>query len=268
MSSNIPTGDIISRNRPQASVPFSHYVPNLALWKLASVNPSTATVRCPTNFSQSSSVIVNTSVPVSAATDGGTTYYENWISSTSVSAQVLSPMSGLGYTMPTLPYYPFPPPMVNPAMLQAPRTVTIKDLAERLNLNKKYLPDWNLAMFNGNTLQWHECYGQFKSAIDSQALNDDIKLTYLKTLRVNKAEDAIAEIADCGKMYRDAFKTLERKFGHSQAVVTVHLDKLAKYPSIRMHSSDQIIHFPTTVSSLVGASGLFPMMQIFRVHHS
>ena len=30
LSSNIPTGDIISQNRPQASVPFSHYVPNLA----------------------------------------------------------------------------------------------------------------------------------------------------------------------------------------------------------------------------------------------
>ena len=29
LSSNIPSGDIISRNRPQASVPFSHYVPNL-----------------------------------------------------------------------------------------------------------------------------------------------------------------------------------------------------------------------------------------------
>ena len=74
LSSSIPTGDIISRNRTQASVPFSHYVPNLASWQLASVNPSTATVNCPPNLSQSSSVNMNTSVPVSAATVGGTTY--------------------------------------------------------------------------------------------------------------------------------------------------------------------------------------------------
>ena len=90
-SSNIPTGDITSRNRPQASLPFNHYVPNLASWKLASGNPSTATVNCHPSLSQSSSVNVNTSVPVSAATVGGTTYYQNPISSTSVSAQVLFP---------------------------------------------------------------------------------------------------------------------------------------------------------------------------------
>ena len=142
--------------------------------------------------------------------------------------------------------------MINPAMHQAPSTVTMKDLAEILTLNKKdLLPDWNLAKFNGNPLQWHEWYGQFKSAIDSQALSDDIKLTYLKTLVVGKATDSIAEFAYCGKMYRDALKTLERKFGQPQAVVTAHLDKLANYPSIKMHSSDQIIHFSTTVSSLV-----------------
>ena len=158
--SNIPTADVISRNRPQASVPFIHYVPNLASWKLASVNPSTATVNCPTNLSQSSSVNMNKNVPVSAATVGGTTYYQNSISSTSASAQVLSAASAPGYPMPTLPGYPFPPPMVNPAMLQAPSTFTIKDLTELLTLNKKdLLPAWNLAKFNGNPLQWHEWYG-------------------------------------------------------------------------------------------------------------
>ena len=146
LSFNIPTGDIISPNRPQASVPFSHYVPNVASWKLASVNLSTATLNCPPNLSQSSSVNMNTSVTVSAATVGGTTYYQNLISSTSVSAQVLSPVSAPGYPMPTLPCYPFPLPMVNPAMLQAPITVTIKDLADFLTFIKKYfLPDWNLA---------------------------------------------------------------------------------------------------------------------------
>ena len=166
--SNIPTGDITSQNRPQASVIFSYFVPQLASWKLASVTLSTATAYCPPNSFQSASVIVNASVSVSVATVGGTTYYQNPISSTSVSAQVFSPASSTGYSMPTLPYYRFPPPMVNPAKLQAPSTVIINDLAELLTLNKKdFLPDWNLAIFNGNPLQWHEWYGQFKSAIDS-----------------------------------------------------------------------------------------------------
>ena len=117
---------------------------------------------------------------------------------------------------------------------------------------KDLLPDWNLAKFIGNPLQWHEWCGQIKSTIDSQSQSEDIKLTYLKTLVLGKAKDAIVEFAYCGKMYIVTLKTLERKFGQAKAVVTAHLDKLANHPSIKIHSSDQIIHFSTTVSSLVG----------------
>ena len=53
-------------------------------------------------------------------------------------------------------------------------------------------------------------------------------------------------------MYRDALKTLERKFGQPQAVVTAYLDKLANIPPVKMHISDSIISYSTTVSSLVG----------------
>ena len=31
-------------------------------------------------------------------------------------------------------------------------------------------------------------------------------------------------------MYKDAFKTLERKFGQPQALVSAHLDKLSSFP--------------------------------------
>ena len=100
-------------------------------------------------------------------TVGGTSYYQNLISTTSVSVQVLSSASASGYPMPTLQYYPFPPPVFNPAMIQAPSTATIKDLVELLTLNKKdFLPGWNPAKINRNPLQWHEWYGQFNSAID------------------------------------------------------------------------------------------------------
>ena len=64
---------------------------------------------------------------------------------------------------------------------------------------------------------------EFKSAIDSQSLIDDVKLTYLKTLVTGKAKTTIAEFAYCGVMYKDALKTLELKFGQQQAVVSAHL---------------------------------------------
>ena len=59
----------------------------------------------------------------------------------------------------------------------------IKQLADAITCKKNDpLPEWMLSEYNGDPLQWHERYGQFKSAIDSQSLTDDLKLTYLKTL--------------------------------------------------------------------------------------
>ena len=82
--------------------------------------------------------------------------------------------------------------------------------------------------------------------------SDDVKLTYLKTLVTGKAKFAIAEFAYCGLMYKDALRTLERKFGQPQAVVSAHLDKISNFPPLKMHNSDNIINYSAAISSLVG----------------
>ena len=64
----------------------------------------------------------------------------------------------------------------------------INELADAITI-KKNDP---LLEFFGNPLEWN---GQIKSAIDSQSLNDDIKLTYLKILVTGKEKMAIAEFA-------------------------------------------------------------------------
>ena len=116
------------------------------------------------------------------------------------------------------------------------------------------LPEWKLAEFNGDPLKWHDWYGQFKSAFDSQSLTDDVKLTYLKALVAGKAKIAIAEVAYCGLMYKDALRTFERKFGQPQAVVSAHLDldKLSNFPPLKMHNSDNIIYYSVAISSHLG----------------
>ena len=129
----------------------------------------------------------------------------------------------------------------------------IRELADAISSKKKDpSPEWKLAQYNGDPLQWHEWYGQFKSAIDLQSLTDDVKLTYLKTLVTGKAKIAIAEFAYCGLMYKDALRTLERKFGQPQAVVSAHLDKLRNFPPLKMHNSDNIFNYSALISSLVG----------------
>ena len=106
-----------------------------------------------------------------------------------------------------------------PSLQPAPQSqaVTLNGLVQALSVSKKDpLPEWKLAQYDGNPLQLHEWFGQFCSTVDAASLSDDVKLTYLKTLVTGKAKSAIAEFAYSGRMYKDALKTLERKFGQPQ----------------------------------------------------
>ena len=114
------------------------------------------------------------------------------------------------------------------------------------------IPEWKLSQYSGDPLQWHEWYGLFKSAIDSQSLTDYVNLTYLKTVLTGKAKTAITEFAYCGAMYTDALMTLKRKFGQPQEAVSAHLDKLNSFPPLKMHNSDNVINYSGYISSLAG----------------
>ena len=131
-------------------------------------------------------------------------------------------------------------------------TSTMDDLAKLLTVSRKNpLPEWKLSTFDGNPLQWHEWYEQFKSAVDQAAITDEVKMTFLKTLVSGKAEIAIEGFAYSGALYRDALKALERKFGQPQAVVTDHLEKLSNYPAVKIHNSESIINYACAISSLI-----------------
>ena len=72
------------------------------------------------------------------------------------------------------------PQVSAPVPSVADKSSLITELDDAIT-NKKNdpLPEWKLAEFNDDPLKWHEWYGQFKSAIDSQLLTDDVKLMYL-----------------------------------------------------------------------------------------
>ena len=143
------------------------------------------------------------------------------------------------------------PPHPAPAAPTSENANLIKAFTDTLTSKRNDpLPEGKLSQCNGDPLQWHEWYGQFKSAIDSQSLTDDVKSTYLKTLVTGKIKTAIAEFAYCGAMYKDALRTLERKFGQPQAVVSAHLDKLSSFPPLKMHNSD-IINYSGCISILI-----------------
>ena len=68
---------------------------------------------------------------------------------------------------------------------------------------------------------------------------------------MGKAKSAIAEYSYSGVLYKDALATLQRKFGQPHAVVGAHLDKLSTFPPLKMHNSENLIGFSSTISGLV-----------------
>ena len=134
-----------------------------------------------------------------------------------------------------------------------PTAFTVQDLPQLPASSRiEHLPEWKLVQYNGGLLRWHEWFGQFRSAIDSDSLLDDVKLTYLKTLVTGKAKTAIAEFAYCGTKYKNALKTLEMNFGQPQAVVSAYLDKLSNFPLLKIQNSESVISSYATISALVG----------------
>ena len=251
-------------------IPFGqNFVPNMSHWRFPQQRPSivnqdtttvnslppnvhthiaTSSTYVPLRIYQNSPPLIDMQSPLGAQ-------QENLIATTS------NVVPGLATSVfqPTYPYIgPTPlswsgPQLSTPAPLIPDNASLFRELADAIKSQKNDpLPEWKLAEFNGDPLKWHEWYGQFKSAIDSQSLTDDVKLTYLKTLVTGKIKMAIAEFADCGLMYKDALRTLERKFGQPQAVVSAHLDKLSNFPPLKMHNSDNIINYSAAISSLVG----------------
>ena len=234
-------------------------LPNLSAWsfpvvktaqhsRVTSVAPlptATLPTTTPANISALSTA------PVFPISSGGTVFHVQPTAMVASTASCSAPQTSTTFPSVTAPS--FVPASSFTLDQPSVNSFTMQDLAHFLSSTKKdHLPEWKLAQFNGDPLQLHEWFGQFKSAIDSSPLTDDVKLTYLKTLVTGKAKTAIAEFAYCGTMYKEALKTLERKFGQPLTVVSAYLDKLANVPPVKMHNSESIISYAATICSLVG----------------
>ena len=244
----------------QVNIPTSHVIHNLSAWtfpaprNLPKVHATVPQpVRGSFTLTSTSAALIVTTTGVSAAVvpiqSGGTTFYCNLLATTLPSTTLSIPLTTT--TAPgNVPFPTFPttvqsivPPATTPA-------VTVQDLAQLVTVPKNdHLSDWKSEHYNEDPLQWHEWIGQIESTIDSALLSNDVKLSYLKPLVTGKAKAAIVELeTKC----QDALKTFERNFGESQAVVSVHLDKLNSFPLLKMHNSENTIAFSATISIMVG----------------
>ena len=153
----------------------------------------------PTVIPSNNSVLSTAQVfPIS---NGGTVYY---VQPTAVVTSITNcSVPQTSTTFPSVTDPPFVPASSFTLTQPSANCFTKQDFAQLLTSTKKnHLPEWKLAQFNDDPLQWHEWFGQFKSAIDSSSLTDDAKITYFKTFVTGKAKTAIAEFAYCGTRSR------------------------------------------------------------------
>ena len=176
-SVSITSAPTIAQPRPNSIVtlPVNHILPNLSAWsfpdsKSFQQSAVTTSVVPPPDTSLPTVIPSNNSVLSTAQvfpiTNGGTVYYVQPTAVITSTANCSVPQTVKTFPSVTAPRFvpassfTLPQPPVN--------SFTLQDLAQFLRSTKKdHLPEWKLAQFNGDPLQWHEWFGQFKSAIDS-----------------------------------------------------------------------------------------------------
>ena len=75
------------------------------------------------------------------------------------------------------------------------------------------LPKLKMTEFAGDPLEWSERSSLFNAVIHNAPIDDNAKLSHLKTLVKGKAKAAIAGLGYSGALYHTAWDTLVRNFG-------------------------------------------------------
>ena len=113
------------------------------------------------------------------------------------------------------------------------------------------LPKLKLREFDGNPLDWPEWSGMFSATVDSSSINNDEKMSHMKTLLTGKVKRAVNGLGYSGAMYVEAWDTLQRKFGQPHHIVSSQLAKIQNFSQVRFNDLSALFEFADTVSTFV-----------------
>ncbi|XP_028406778.1 uncharacterized protein LOC114529221 [Dendronephthya gigantea] len=95
------------------------------------------------------------------------------------------------------------------------------------------LPKLHLKKFNGDPTCWQQFWESFNCAVHENTVLSSIdKFNYLLGLLENTALQAISGLSLSGDNYIEAVKILQDRFGNKQLIISKHMDKLLKLPSV------------------------------------
>ena len=113
------------------------------------------------------------------------------------------------------------------------------------------LPKLKLREFDGSPLDWPEWSGMFSATVDSSSINNDEKMSHMKTLLTGKVKRAVNGLGYSGAMYVEAWNTLQRKFGQPHHIVSSQLAKIQNFSQVRFNDLSALFEFADTVSTFV-----------------
>ncbi len=95
------------------------------------------------------------------------------------------------------------------------------------------LPKLQLKKFDGDPTSWQQFWDSFNCAVhENTALSNIDKFNYLLGLLESTASQAISGLSLSGDNYSEAVKILKDRFGNKQLIISKHMDKLLRLPSI------------------------------------
>ena len=89
------------------------------------------------------------------------------------------------------------------------------------------LPDLTLSKFDGDITNWNSFWDSYETAVhNNSSLSDIDKFTYLKSLVVQSAKDAIEGLVLTAANYEEAVAMLKKRFGNPQLIISKHMEEL------------------------------------------
>ncbi|XP_011410528.1 PREDICTED: uncharacterized protein LOC100633078 [Amphimedon queenslandica] len=109
----------------------------------------------------------------------------------------------------------------------APRGVspTVGDTPSESVATRIKLPELTLTPFDGDYTKWKTFWDSFESAIHNRRdLSDIDKFTYLRSLLIRSAKEAVAGLSLTSSNYQEAIDILKKRFGDESQIITKHME--------------------------------------------
>ena len=114
-----------------------------------------------------------------------------------------------------------------PAVPTSIAPVTATPAAAAPHHTKTKLPKIKMNNFSGNITGWSPFWDMYKSSVhDNTSLSNIEKFSYLQSLLVGKAQEAIAGMSLTDANYTAAIDLLQRRFGDKERTIAAHMDNL------------------------------------------